>query len=253
MSTLVPGAILNNGLTSGTPLLTLQAAANRLLQNYNLNGYTATISCTGAFPQGCIAYGAFPGGVGPGSVVFNFAGGSTVTSVNQPCFAAAGAAQFTITGPVVLSATGSSGYGAGYAIFSNAGCTVAIGTSLSFSTCATAHIAGAVIIEGSYNISGSTAYHLVGVAGTQLLYQPATFGGSIVVTVLGGPTFSGSFAFAPDGSVINCQSASTSFSGSANGKRYNAIVNGIIDTQVSGATFFPGSISGTVSNGGVYY
>ena len=77
----------NNGLSAGTAFLTLQAAFNRL-QFYNLNGYTATVSCTGAFTANCNASGPFPGAIGAGSVVLSFAGGSSVTTTNQPCFSA---------------------------------------------------------------------------------------------------------------------------------------------------------------------
>ena len=66
------------------------------------------------------------------------------------------------------------------------------------------------------------------------------------------PDFSNGFAYATEGGVISVRRAY--FSGAATGMRYNAILNGTINSSGSGANYFPGSIAGVVdtSTGGVY-
>ncbi len=46
--------------------------------------------------------------------------------------------------------------------------------------------------------------------------------------------------------------SSTTWVGSFTGKRYNATLNGVIHTAGAGANFFPGSVAGTTSLGGLY-
>lgn len=58
---------------------------------------------------------------------------------------------------------------------------------------------------------------------------------------------------------VNCSDTSTaqwapfsSISGTATGKRYNAVLNGVINTFGGGATFIPGDVAGTTATGGQY-
>ncbi len=71
-------------------------------------------------------------------------------------------------------------------------------------------------------------------------------------TLVGTPTF-GVFAQAANLGLIDAHLNGTpSFSGAATGKRYNAIGNGVIDTNGQAATFFPGNAAGTTATGGQY-
>jgi hypothetical protein len=249
------GLDTNNGLTAATPFQTLQKAWQYLQASFNLNGFSCTVNCTGAFTIGLNAYGPVTGALGFYGVIFNFAAGSSITSVGAGCLIANAGAAFTVQGSVSISSTGSGSYSAGLGVGATGGGAVSIGSGgVNFGICSNSHIYGNVYIQESYSISGSAPVHInAPVANTIITYIPAIFGGLINVTLTGTPTFSDSFALAYDGGLIICVSASVSFTGSANGQRYNAANNGIVDTNESGATFLPGSIAGTVSNGGIYY
>ena len=69
------------------------------------------------------------------------------------------------------------------------------------------------------------------------------------LTLAGTLAFSDAFAKAEAGQ-IRSQPGFTG--GSITGKRYDAINNGVILTSGGGANYFPGSVAGTYSNGGIY-
>ncbi|MBD9395132.1 hypothetical protein [Acidovorax sp. ACV01] len=104
----------------------------------------------------------------------------------------------------------------------------------------------AVIIASStsYTIAGGGGYHFQAANGGSITANAST------VTVTGTPAFSSAFASAANGSMLIC--ASTTFSGSATGKRYDVTMNALIQTAGAGATFFPGNASGTTATGGEY-
>ena len=81
------------------------------------------------------------------------------------------------------------------------------------------------------------------------------YGGSIALndnlTVSGNPTFTSAFIDVEVGGVFSRTEGIPTISGSAVGKRYSAVMNGIIDTRGGGANYFPGTIAGS-STGGVY-
>ena len=74
--------------------------------------------------------------------------------------------------------------------------------------------------------------------------------GGVTVTITGTPGFSGAFAEADDLGFVNYNGPI--FSGAATGKRYGATLNGVIDTNGAGATYFPGNVGGTTATGGQY-
>jgi hypothetical protein len=104
----------------------------------------------------------------------------------------------------------------------------------------------AVVIASStsYTIAGGGGYHFQAANGGSITANAST------VTVSGTPAFSSAFASASNTSLLVC--ASTTFSGSATGKRYDVTTNGVIQTAGAGATFFPGNASGTTATGGEY-
>ena len=74
-----------------------------------------------------------------------------------------------------------------------------------------------------------------------------------VITLSGTPTFSDAFVVAATAGVAQFNSDVT-FVGTFTGKRYRAYDNGIIATYPStSTTWLPGTIAGTVDNGGVYH
>lgn len=247
------GSDTNTGLTPSVPFRTLQAAANALYRNYDFNGniglisvangtYTAGVSVTG-LPLGS------PGGLtitgntaSPGSCPLNVTNGNgfqcTVGSLNCVGFS--------------ITATGSSGLGQGFAIYSLDSGVINFG-SMVFGTCSSGHLlaqsSGTIQIQSplglNYTINGSAPFHMQGSNSGNVNCA------SSVATLTGSPTFSTAFAVAQQSGNIFASLAT--YSGGATGNRYTSFMNGTIQTGSGGsATFFPGTVNGTSTTGGQY-
>jgi hypothetical protein len=136
------------------------------------------------------------------------------------------------------------------AVYSDVGSWVCV-NNIDFGVCGAQHmiaVGGFIEVVGNYKISGGTIYHLF--TGNQ---GKILFGGAITVTLTGTPAFSGSFLYGADLGYASIQvAAPTVFTGAATGKRYDITNCTIINTGGGGATFFPGNIAGTATNGAVY-
>lgn len=98
---------------------------------------------------------------------------------------------------------------------------------------------GAIIISG-----GCAGAHLLSTNNGFIYTQGASW------TITGTPTV-GAFAQAGTGGVI--YTFSNTFSGALNGQRYNASLNGVIQSNTGGnVNYFPGSGAGSTSTGGQY-
>jgi hypothetical protein len=237
--------------TAGAPWATLQYAYNWVQQHYASAGVVITFNCNGTFTSGVSMGAPIVGATGSTSVVWTFTTGSSISATNSSCITVANGCQCTVQGTVTFSATGTSS-GQGYGLLvSGVGYIATQGTGLIFGNCANAGMAtigaGAnILVNASYVIGGSGISHLYANLGGNTALQPGVSG-----TVSGTPTFSSAFALASNEGIINCNGAS--FSGSATGQRYNSSTGAIIITAGGGASFFPGSVAGTVNlNGGVY-
>ncbi len=122
--------------------------------------------------------------------------------------------------------------------------------NIDFGTTAGAHHiivsgTGAIIeASGNWTISGNSTYaHMSSTYGAQLLTYSKT------ITLSGTRAFT-IFALSQGVSIID--SGSLTFTGTATGSRYQAALNGIINTSGGGANFFPGDAVGTVVTGGQY-
>lgn len=100
-----------------------------------------------------------------------------------------------------------------------------------------------IAAAGPYTITGGAIYHAAAQYGGKVILDGNT------VTVQNTPAFSAAFAYSAQGTI---SAQTVTFSGSATGVRYNAILNGVINTGGAGTTFFPGGTSGTTSTGGQY-
>lgn len=105
--------------------------------------------------------------------------------------------------------------------------------------------AGGSAIVGSGCIFGGSANWM-------LLAQCAVITLTSNITITNNPSFSTATASAIMNGTIITSSPGLSISGSAVGIRYNASLNGVINTSGGGANFFPGSIAGSTSSGGQY-
>lgn len=119
--------------------------------------------------------------------------------------------------------------------------------SVHFGSCTSAQILATgnamVFVGGNYTISGNAATHIqAGQGGTINVY------GAQTITVSGTPSI-GIFANAWTGG--NIFAVGLTFSGTSTGKRYEAALLGIIQTNAA-VTYFPGNSAGTTATGGVY-
>jgi hypothetical protein len=78
-----------------------------------------------------------------------------------------------------------------------------------------------------------------------------TVAGTATITLSGTPAWASAGCAAGDCGTIFFIGGSA-FSGSATGKRYNAVSNGVVDTQGGGASFIPGNSAGATATGGQY-
>ncbi len=122
---------------------------------------------------------------------------------------------------------------------------------IDFGVCGSVHLAiennVVASLVDSYTISGSAAIHLYSLGGGFLTLTSVT---GKTVTISGNPNFS-IFAYAARTGIIQAGSTYAIFSGSATGKRYEVVENGVIAATTS-TSYFPGNIAGTTSTGGQY-
>ncbi len=85
--------------------------------------------------------------------------------------------------------------------------------------------------NGAINLGGGAVYQ-IGAAMSVSAFAMAVSGGQIEVPATGVPTFSGA--------------------GNVSGPKYNAYLNGVINTQAAGGNYFPGSSAGSLASGGQY-
>jgi hypothetical protein len=119
-------------------------------------------------------------------------------------------------------------------------------SSINFGACAGDHAGcsyGKLTITGNYTISGGAGRHLITTLSSGVIEMAG-----ITVTVSGTPAFS-VFAFVQAGMI---SSFSCTFSGAATGTRYQATLNGVINTFGGGANVFPGNVAGSTGSGGQY-
>lgn len=241
----------NNGLTSGTPWLTLLHAWNYVRDNYDLNGQTVTISCAGNFTTGASCSGRMTGQANSTSVIFNGTGGASiaVNGAGFTCFSAVAGAQFQVQNLAV----GSIGANSACLESNDGGAAITIGAGMSFTASSGgAHkyaASGQIITTNAYSILGGNVQHDHAAGpGAVISYFPT---GSGTITLTGTPAFT-EFALAENTGGIFAPSGSVLFSGAATGSRYVAQVNGIINTQGGGANFLPGNSAGSQPTGGQY-
>ena len=101
------------------------------------------------------------------------------------------------------------------------------------------------IINGNnavYSIDAGATQHLLSDLASSVTVSGAS------VTLAAGVAFT-EFALVQSGTL---RARSMTFTGTATGKKYNAIINGAIDTGGAAVTYFPGDVAGTTALGGVY-
>lgn len=218
--------------TSGTPWATLQHAYSYLINNIDAGGHAVTINQQGTDTAGLL-------------VDFPMTGAPYVNLVLNGTINTGSSAGITVFREGGLNITGNGSITAASfgVVCKNAGYLQVSG--ITFDAVAATHIyaqiGGVIVITGSYSIGGNAANHFAADTNGSITVFP-----SATITLNGTRVFSGSFALASTDGDINADHTLTTFSGSATGVRYFASTGGGIYTNGGGATFFPGSTSGSL-------
>lgn len=238
------GSDANDGLTPGTPFLTIQKAIDVIAQ-LNTNGYAVLIQCAdGTYTTGAYILKSFFGG---GSVTLqgNLSNPQNCRiQVNSgPCITLRYAGELTVQGFILRCNDPLNN-----ALQSSLGGTITIGGNMIFDQCAAGHIVaqdgGQVVINAPYTIAGGAYSHWSVFDGGRILT------GSFGFVLGNNPNFTGQFAGGRDLGFILAQGCS--FSGAATGQKFLAVGNTVIDTSGAGINLFPGNVAGVLAAGGQY-
>lgn len=236
----------------GAPWLTLQHAYNYIVGNtICLGNHQVTIQMAdGTYPNGLVANSAPIGGI-----TINITGNTgspqnvIVSVIGDTCFQSLNTASLRIRG-VTMIATEVSNVG-GVGVLAAQGGILYYGDVI-FGTCDFCHIFatanGTAIAELNYQISGGSQSHWESSASGFL--QASGVHTAISVQLNGVYNFSNAFAISSDAAAI--YAPNNTFSGTATGERYLVLINGIIDTQGAGESYFPGNASGVAELQGLY-
>ncbi len=240
----------NNGLTVGSPFLTLQHAANIAQSNYDTQGHIITINvASGTYTAGASLTGQ-PVGGGTIAFVGNVSSPSSVSVIlGSPgsCFSGTTGARLTVSGFFMAAQFGSSAPGqlAGVCLAAGGGALLAY-DHCTFGITQFAHVqagsGGNLVCGGPCTISSTAQFHLTAGSGGQINIIGQAF------TLTGTPGFATFVASDASGLVL---ASGNTFSGAATGQRYTATNGGYIDTFGGGINYFPGNTVGSSATG--YY
>lgn len=231
----------NDGLTTGTPFLTLQKAVD-VVSTLDINLQKVIIQlANGTYPNGTIFKSPLGSGsvtikgdtANPSNVVFSGAGVCITASETS-------SVQRIVTGVKLTS-------------IDSIGLVASKLASLSFDlvdfgTCAEYHMTangGAVLTaKSNYKISGGANVHcFIEFASICILH-------TITVTITGTPLLTYGFVISRQGSMVSAYAMT--FVGSANGPRYEAALNGVVFVNGASTSYLPGNTAGMVYSGGQY-
>lgn len=237
----------NSGLVnnSGGAFLTIQKALD-VAATLDFAGFIVTVQVADGTYTSSSVVPVCVGQTSAASLVIRGNSGSPanviVSATSNNCFSINQNAMSTIqdmelrttTGGICLQASGT-----GAALYYS---------NIRFGACASAHVfadsSSQIIASGNYTISGSALQHWFARNGATINADFRT------VTLSGTPAFSTAFAFAQQcGAIL---AGAMTFSGSGTGKRYDATLNGVINTVGAGASALPGNAAGTTATGGQY-
>lgn len=239
----------NDGLTAGTPFLTIQAAINAAAK-LDWNNFTVTVSVADGTYPGLIAappmVGAGFGGellvtgnlVTPANVVLSNSVASSSTVQALP-----GSTALRIRGVKFNSSVSSVVY-----INAQYGAVVEFG-NCEFAGTASYHVyasaTGSLNAIGDYTISGGAIAHARAEIGSRVWITART------VTTAGTPAFSVAFVISTLVSSVILNNNVFTGTG-ATGPRYLVDTNSTIYTAGAGATYLPGNSAGSNPTGGQY-
>jgi hypothetical protein len=235
------------------PFATIQRAITEA-QKFNQNGYGVTvIVALGTYPPFTCSTINGSGGI---SIV-----GDTVTPSNVLIHAVTGEAIGVSADGYFLSGLKMQSDATGAVPHLGAGIRVSNGHSVGilnceFGACASVH---AVVETGSYllflgtdsgnpgsfiNVSGDAPIHILASGAIANIARPT-------LNVTGARNIATWLQVGSGGTIMGIYQAQN-LGGGVTGKKYDASLNGVVNSIGSGANYFPGSIAGTLSTGGQY-
>jgi hypothetical protein len=258
------GSDSNTGLV-GSPVQTIQRAFDILRDRYDLAGWTVTVQlANGSYSSGLRLRSRLMGQQSPASLILkgNSASPSSVsisdTTVPTGFFERGDGTAIYANWGALLTVDGVRVVGGYRGIWANTHSEIRLlNVEFANSGTTTAHGStshGAIIrIRGNISITGncSRACFLSTKHGRVMLSDTGDPQILPTITFVGSPSV-GNIAEVNQFGLIVSQSSQTTYSGSPVGKRYLGDTLGLIDTNGSGASHFPGTVSGTVANGALY-
>ncbi|WP_336802516.1 DUF1565 domain-containing protein [Kaistia sp. MMO-174] len=229
----------NDGLTSGAPFLTIQAAIAAALK-LDTSVYTVIIQLAdGTYTAGGIMRAPLIGS-GRLRIQGNNATPGNVIVTADACFASEGGRleirdlemRATSAGNCLAASNSGTLWFRNVRFGASAG-----GAHMNVSS------DGKVLAEGAYSIVGAAAYHAVAYGGLINCQSQA-------ITLAGTPAFSSAFALSSLLSTVVF--GGCTFTGSATGKRYQGETNSLITVWGGGSSFLPGNSAGTSATGAQY-
>lgn len=240
------GSNANSGLSAGAPLQTIAAAVAKCYQ-IDSNGFNVAIQ---------LADGTYAISGVPINITRPIVGGARLDILGNP----AAPQNVIVQGsyPTAMAATGANvalrhmrleSNGSGSLIHADSKATVFI-DNLIFTDAARFHIeisnGASLTVLGDYAINGSASVHIyIGSNGV-------VDGPNRTMTLNGTLSFGSRFVGAATGGVYSMFNATWNVAGTVTGKRYEASLNGVINTSGKGANHFPGDVAGTTATGGQY-
>jgi hypothetical protein len=230
------GSDTNSGLSAGSPFLTIQKAVNTIA-TLDIRIQTVTIQVADGTYTGDTRITAPFLGSGSIKIVGNAATPANVIIGNVECDNGAVINVESVKLVPVVSAS--------FCLYASNNGSIYF-SNVQFGAATAAHMraaAGGIITAyGNYSIVAAAPVHY------QTIISGNIFVSNKTVTLTGTPAFSTAFANADSGGAMEIYN--NTFTGAATGKKYQATLNGVIQTYT--AAVFPGSVAGTVATGGQY-
>ncbi len=244
----------NNCLTPAAACLTIQHALV-LVNRLNLNGYSVTINLA----DGVYAPITLPLLNGSGSVIINGDAANPANTIifnsTQGSAIVAGATIGYVVQNVLLETTAPSAGDPAVGVWGS-GANMSL-TNVYFGSCNGGYVvadAGRIALFGNIVISGGIVGNSlsIGAAFRADLGGVILVGPNLITLSITAPVTMPYFIYAiENGSIVIVYSAITGKS-NVTGTRYQAALNGIINSNGGGAAYYPGNVGGSTSSGGQY-
>ncbi|MFO7297084.1 MAG: DUF2793 domain-containing protein [Pseudomonadota bacterium] len=236
------GSDANDGLSPSSAFQTIQKAIDSAL-NVDAAGHTVTIQ---------LADGIYTSGGWINRAMFD---GSQLNIIGNP--AAPSNVEIAVTGANAILVDGAGAkvrleglkISGDVGVWARNGAVVFLTGKNAFGSCSFRHIGadnGAFVemLGGEISIEGAAPHHLYADAGGHIFYALGS------VNIVGTPDFPFGFAHAQSTGLIT--SYGVTWSGTATGPRYQAMLNAVINVNGAGPEYFPGDTAGVLASGGQY-